>query len=409
MKVLISSGAGKLHFNDTALAAASANVDVGFITGWIPRERDRFWVDALGKLIGENSLFNRLRLRAVARPGLKNIEVIWPEVAGGLLQVGTKLKLLDPMASWGQAFILAGRASRKHLHGADIFHVRSGAGRGGAIARARFEGMKILVDHSIAHPYAMEELLRPEYERAKLPPEEFRKAGLWKIVLEDCMDADRLLVNSHFVRRTFIEQGYDQDRIDVGYLGVRESYFGLKQKYEIEGRLKVLFTGSFSLRKGARSLLEAMRILRASGVDAELHIVGNITDGAVWIEEGDSVFLRHTPFAAPESLFPLLASSDLFVFPTLAEGCSRSAMEAAAAGMPVITTENCGLPLQHGSSVVYTPVNDAQTLAAEIARLAGSVEERARLGRNGANTIAQEYTWADYGRVLRSIYTRMLA
>ncbi len=44
-------------------------------------------------------------------------------------------------------------------------------------------------------------------------------------------------------------------------------------------------------------------------------------------------------------------------------------MEAAAAGLPIITTENCGLPLEHGKSAIYVPVNDSDSLAEAIARV----------------------------------------
>jgi glycosyltransferase involved in cell wall biosynthesis len=87
----------------------------------------------------------------------------------------------------------------------------------------------------------------------------------------------------------------------------------------------------------------------------------------------------------------------LFVFPTFAEGSSRSGMEAAAAGLPIITTENCGLPLEHGKSAIYVPVNNADALAEEISRLSVDEALRCSLGRNAMKTVTENYTWRHYG------------
>ena len=50
----------------------------------------------------------------------------------------------------------------------------------------------------------------------------------------------------------------------------------------------------------------------------------------------DKEFFKFTPSVLPEALRPMLAAADLFVFPSLIEGSSRSAMEAAAAGLQLL-------------------------------------------------------------------------
>ncbi len=79
-------------------------------------------------------------------------------------------------------------------------------------------------------------------------------------------------------------------------------------------------------------------------------------------------FLHPHRLCSPQQVVAAFARADLFVFPTFAEGSSRSGMEAAAAGLPIITTENCGLPLEHGKSAIYVAVNDADALAEAISR-----------------------------------------
>jgi glycosyltransferase involved in cell wall biosynthesis len=72
-------------------------------------------------------------------------------------------------------------------------------------------------------------------------------------------------------------------------------------------------------------------------------------------------------------------------------------MEAAAAGLPIITTENCGLPLEHGKSVLYVPVNDSDALAEAIARATEKQDLRESIGRNAMKTVTGSYTWGHYG------------
>jgi glycosyltransferase involved in cell wall biosynthesis len=408
VKVIITSGGGKLHFHETVRAVASTGTEVDFLTGWVPEPDTNDFVNNLGRLIGERGLATRMQARRVEVPGVTIRPLALAEFIGRALTYLNKTRLVKPYVTSAWAFQLMGMASRKYLHNADIFHVRSGAGQGGAIRTARENGMKIITDHSIAHPGYMHAVLSEEYARAGLKYEGTLERGLWRIVLDDCEQADQLLVNSDFVKRTFVEKGYSPGQIDVGYLGVAPRYFHLKQRYDYTGPLKILFTGNFDLRKGARTFLEAVRKVRQNGIDARLNLIGNITNGHIWIKDSDKEFLTHTPFVPPDAILPALANADLFVFPTLIEGCSRSAMEAAAAGLPVITTENSGLPLINQESVLYVPLNDVESLAETIARAAKDETLRESIGRKAADAIARSYTWPQYGQQLQMLYQKLL-
>ena len=262
----------------------------------------------------------------------------------------------------------------------------------------------MITDHSIAHPKFMEDTLSAEYSHFGMESDIKAGDALWTVVLKDCDQADYLLVNSDFVKDTFLKHGYPADRIRVAYLGVRESFFHLKKDYVIQGPIKLIFTGNLDLRKGARVLFEALRKLRAQGMDIRLELIGGMTNGKLVLRDEDRAFFTSKGFVLPEELRPSLASADLFVFPTLIEGSSRSAMEAAAAGLPVITTTHCGLPLKDEHSVVYVPVGDVDALVSSIIRLVGDKALRERLGRNAADEISRKYTWDKYGQALAGIY-----
>jgi glycosyltransferase involved in cell wall biosynthesis len=398
LKAIIATGFGKLHFHETARALAAAGVEVNFLTGWVPKDNQTALVDLLGKFLGEEHLAARMAARQIRIPGATVTPVAWAEVAGTFIKLIQRTRVIPLDLAYGMEFRLAAWGSRKYLKDTDVLLVRSGAGQSGAIQKARKNGMAIVTDHSIAHPAFMHAALREEFARFGLPAGYDSRTDLWKLVLRDCADADLLLVDSDFVKKTFIEQGYAADKVRVAYLGVREEFFDLKHDYRIDGPVRILFTGNFDIRKGVRILLEAVRQCRRSGLDIRLELMGNLSNGAPCLQPGDEMFFSHTPFAPLPQVAAAFAGADLFVFPTFAEGSSRSGMEAAAAGLPIITTENCGLPLQHGKSAIYVPVNDASSLAEAIGLVASDEALRTSIGRNAMRTVTENYTWKHYGR-----------
>jgi glycosyltransferase involved in cell wall biosynthesis len=398
LKAIVAAGFGKLHFHETARALAEAGVEVNFLTGWVPRKSQAALVDRVGRLLGEKHLASRMAARQISIPGVSVTPVAWSEAAGTVVRLVQRTRVIPLDLAYGMQFRMAAWANRKYLKNADVLLVRSGAGQSGAIRTARHRGMAVVTDHSIAHPAFIHRVLREEFARSGLAPGYDPRADLWKLVLRDCADADLLLVNSDFVKKSFVEQGYPEGKVRVAYLGVRKEFFDLKRDYRIDGPVRILFTGNFDLRKGVRLLLEAIRSCRRSGLDLRLQLMGNLDNGASCIASGDEEFFTHTAFAPREQVAAAFAASDLFVFPTFAEGSSRAGMEAAAAGLPIITTENCGLPLEHGKSVIYVPVNDAESLAASIARVASEESLRRSIGRAAMKTVTENYTWMHYGK-----------
>jgi glycosyltransferase involved in cell wall biosynthesis len=398
LKAIIATGFGKLHFHETARALAAAGVDVNFLTGWVPKDNQTALVELAGKLLGEKHLAARMAARQINIPGVSVTPVAWVEIVGTLIKVIQRTRVIPLDLAYGMEFRVAAWGSRPYLKQADVLLVRSGAGQSGAIRKARRNGLAIVTDHSIAHPAFMHAALREEFARFGLPAGYDPQADLWKLVLRDCADGDLLLVNSGFVKRTFVEQGYPAGKIRVAYLGVREDFFDLKRDYRIDGPVRILFTGNFDIRKGVRLLLEAVRLCRKSGLDVRLELMGNLDNGAACLQAGDDAFFTHTPFAPLAQVAAAFARADLFVFPTFAEGSSRSGMEAAAAGLPIITTENCGLPLEDGKSAIYVPVDDSVALAEAIARVSSDEALRTSLGRNAMKTVTENYTWKHYGQ-----------
>jgi len=409
-EVLLSTGIGRLHLLETAAAIHATGLSVGVITGWAPAPTQRRLIDFAGRVLGQRRLFERLqdRRRLLEQKGCVLRQCPLAEVA---MTLTAQLRL--PGQDWLSARIwgLFGWESKRHLNGGRVFHVRSGAGGGGAIEAARQQGMLVVADHSIGHPTVIWKNLR-EHGAPGPEADGFGPSSLfWQHVMRDCTLADAILVNSDYVRRTLVEQGFDPAKIHVAYLGVSREWVGVKVEHRaIEGQpIRVLFSGHFVKRKGSHLLLEVARIMGAKGMQLEIHVAGNAHEGlAEAAAQGVAEMFRFHGLLGSTELKALVASSDLFVFPTLAEGCAKAAMEALGAGLPVITTRECGLPEAAEGCVRLVPLGRADVLAAAIEELGADHGWRERCGAMGADLVRRCFGPENFAQSVGAFYDELL-
>ena len=84
---------------------------------------------------------------------------------------------------------------------------------------------------------------------------------------------------------------------------------------------------------------------------------------------------------------------DIFALPSHREGFPRSAMEAAASGLPVIATDirGCRQVVSHGQSGLLVPLHDAARLAEAIEELVLDPALRQRMGAAGRHKAEEEF------------------
>jgi len=98
----------------------------------------------------------------------------------------------------------------------------------------------------------------------------------------------------------------------------------------------------------------------------------------------------------------LYGAMDIFILPSHREGFPRSAMEAAATGLPVIATDirGCRDVVQDGVNGFLIPVNDPDAIAAAIERLGEDPELRRSMGDAGRAKATEDF---DEERVVRRV------
>jgi glycosyltransferase involved in cell wall biosynthesis len=106
----------------------------------------------------------------------------------------------------------------------------------------------------------------------------------------------------------------------------------------------------------------------------------------------------------------LYAGMDLYVLASHREGFPRSAMEAAAMGLPVVATDirGCRQVVDDGITGALVAPRDPAALTAALEQLAGDRELRARMGRAAREKAERDF---DQQRVIDTtleLYERLL-
>lgn len=399
IKVILSTF-GPLHLIKSA-EFLSTLVDIKVIQGWIPKWWNRWILFFLNKVVGYK-LTKTIKKRTPECLKGRNIGIGFPEFYSHF-----RNRLLKDQLANVRAAVLYGKLSCKYLKNADIFHVRSGSGMGGAIELAKSKGMKVVVDHSIAHPAFMDCQLRTEYEKNGAIFNMGIDNLFWQGVLADCCKADLIMVNSQFVKDTFVEAGFDEKKIRVVYLGVRGDFSHLKTDYTVGDTIKLLFTGSFGFRKGGEYLLNALKILNERNISCELTIVGGTSGAAELISQYALPNVRFVGMVPQDELRNYLRNTDIYIFPSLCEGCAQSGMEALAAGVPVISTRESGLPITHGKTGYIIPSKDSQAIVDSVISLANDNKVRTKIGIEAAEMMTR-YTWENYAKEVYQLYESLL-
>lgn len=409
MKVLISTGNGRLHLIESAKYLKKKNIDVDVLTGWLPKNTQGISVKLASFLTGHKNLAAGMQKRLVFNESIRMISCTLPEFFSQFLLIlsrKTGIITKDLAATIGWTFF--GWYSSFYIKGYDIFHVRAGAGCGGAIEKAKKRGIKVITDYSIAHPAFFDANINPEIQKHNQKPFITSSGKFWKMTLHECNLADIVLVNSDFVKQTFVDHGYDEKKIRVVYQGVREDFYRLKKDYKKNKVLRILFTGTFEIRKGAEYILKAMQALDRMQLSYELIIVGSLDEKINLLKKYPAKNINFVGHIPQDQLKNYLSTSDIYLFPSLGEGCASSALEAMAAALPVIVTKESGLPIiDHMDGIQITSKNE-ESIVNAILELNDNFNLRKKLGENAAEKIINNYNWNTYTDQVKKVYAKMI-
>jgi glycosyltransferase involved in cell wall biosynthesis len=159
-------------------------------------------------------------------------------------------------------------------------------------------------------------------------------------------------------------------------------------------------------RKGSLTLLDGFARVRALEPDLDplLLVVGGATlfdyrDELGRFEAraealGVTEHVRRVGTVEPEALERFYRAADVFAFPSVKEGFGLAALEALAAGLPLVASDLDVFRtfLADGETALLCPVGDGTALGDALARAARDERLRARLTARGRE-VAGAYGW----------------
>src|ERR1700730_7043963 len=161
---------------------------------------------------------------------------------------------------------------------------------------------------------------------------------------------------------------------------------------------RAIFSGALIERKGVHHLLEAWHRLNLR--DAELWLLGSVHEEA---KPHLKKFARENVrvLGFKRDLENYLNQGSVYVFPSRLEGSAKTIYEAAASGLPMITTRESGDVVRDGVEGIIVQPGDVDAIAAAIEHLYRHPEIVERMGRAARERVVQNFTWAHYrGRLL---------
>lgn len=183
---------------------------------------------------------------------------------------------------------------------------------------------------------------------------------------------------------------------------------------QARGRPIVLFLSRIDPKKGIEMLLKAMHKLQPAQSNPALIIAGG--GEAVYIASlkalvkalGLEQNVIWAGFVEGAEKLAALAAADLFVLPSYSENFGIALLEAMAAGLPCISSNQVALAMEPGNhaAVCVTPC-DPESVGHAIERLLGDTSERRRLSDCARKLIAQRYSLEAMGKSLAVLYREL--
>ncbi|MEK6481687.1 glycosyltransferase family 4 protein [Catalinimonas sp. 4WD22] len=163
-------------------------------------------------------------------------------------------------------------------------------------------------------------------------------------------------------------------------------------------KLKLLFVGGLSQRKGIADLFAAVEALKEH---VTLTVVGRkVSDSCTVL---DNALAKHhwIPSLSNQDVLKLMQSHDVLAFPSLFEGFGMVITEAMSQGTPVITTDRTAGPdiITHGENGWLVKAGSTDALRQSIEELLSKPEQIISVG-NAAMETAKLRPWEVYGREL---------
>ena len=373
---------GRFHLFDAARALVAAGQHVSLYTA-VPRS-----------LVDPD-----LRAVAASRPWLFGLGHVRARLGIGSHTTWLEDMTLRDFGAW------AARRARR----CDVLHALAGTGLE-AGARLQAAGGRWVCDRASMHIRTQQDVLEEEHARWGVEAPYFSREGIERAEAE-YEGADAIVVPSEFVRRSFIERGFAEAKIVKCPFGVDVSQFRpVPHDGPSRTRLRVVFLGTASLRKGIGYLLDAVRPLVKAGRVQTWLIGARHYDALPVLARHAGEFEALGPLPRAE-LSTWLSRCDVLVLPSLEEGLATVMAQAMACGLPVVATPNTGADelVTDGVEGFVVPARSAEHIRDRIQWMLDNRMSVRAMGDAALRRVRRTGGWATYAQGLVTLYHSLLA
>ena len=229
-------------------------------------------------------------------------------------------------------------------------------------------------------------VLAEEYPKYGIKRRPIHPYAMWKSRMEHKV-SDMLIVPSEACKQTYLNHGINEEKLRVVNFGVdSEKFYPSNEEHD---GFTVLFVGSNYVRKGLIYLMKAWQEL--GFMDAKLKILGCKVPCSV----PNAEILGWIP---GEKVPGVYRSADVFILPSLEEGQALAGWEALSTGLPVIVTENVGLPIEDGKEGLLIQTRDVEAIKTSLIWFHRNRDEVKRMGTY-ARKKAEGMTWEGFKKI----------
>lgn len=175
----------------------------------------------------------------------------------------------------------------------------------------------------------------------------------------------------------------------------------------------VLFFGRVNDMKGVSLLLEGCAKAMASRDALHLAVVGPDEGAAAplraradQLSVADRVHI-HGRVDAEEDRAAIYAAADLFALPSQSEGLPNAALEAAAAGLPLLVSPGCNLPEVEHYEAGWTCSLSAESVSAAVAEQHDDPQRRRARAANARSMAAERFSLEGVVDRLEALYRQL--
>ncbi len=247
------------------------------------------------------------------------------------------------------------------------------------------------------------------------------------IPVEACIACSRFVLDAEGHRlaagakaRYVVYNGVDVKAFRPGWEQPAEAQ-ALRHRHGLADEPTVLFVGKIRESKGVGLLLQAMESVWRELPRAVLVLVGGTEFGRGRLHRQTPFFQKlaarvaaapgrvvQTGFISPTEVPRAYLMGDVCAAPSqIDEGLPLVILEAAASGLPLVSTRVGGIPefVRDGETgLLLEQKDDAHELAAKLLLLLKDVEQRRRLGEAGRRRVEARFSWERIAADLEAVY-----